>query len=450
MNDLPTNHHTPSVTRRTMLKGLGASLMLPWLPSLAWAQRKENPALFGVDVPPRRWATVIYANGVNPYDYWVKAGSNGLELAPSLRALERHKDNLLFIDNMHLFDDTVGVHTPYFTNFLSGEVIRKGDIPQVAETIDNYLGRTIGRNTPISNLNLAGQSAGGNVLNSTLTWSSEITPVLPEVFPRQAFDRLFDVSGLMRDKSVLDYVKEQAKDVNRKLGRTDQAKLDEYLTAIRDIEQRIELATSKDRFTNWRPSISEPTMDRPEAGLPQNTREHYQLLLDIIVLAFQMDQTRLATMHFQNDVTGMPFNFIDGVSNTGMHSISHHRKAEKALREYTKINEFHHSLLASMMDKMAAIKEGEDGSTLLDNTIILYGSTMRDGDPHDANDLPLIIAGGKNCDIRHGRALRPESLEDRRLCNLHLALAQRIGGRSTQGGPLQQFGNSHYPFKGLS
>lgn len=450
MNNSPTNYHIPSISRRTMLKGIGASLMLPWLPSLAWSQRRSDPASFGVTQPPRRWATVIYANGVNPYDYWVKETSGGLELAASLRSLEKHKDNLLFIDNMHLFDDTVGVHTPYFTNFLSGEVIRKGDVPQVAETIDNYLGRTIGRNTPISNLNLAGESSTGNILNSTLTWSSEITPVLPEVFPRQAFDRLFDVSGLVRDKSVLDYVKEQAKDVNRKLGRTDQAKLEEYLTAIRDIEQRIELATSEDRFTQWRPSISEPNMDRPPAGLPSDKVEHYKLLLDIIVLAFQMDQTRLATMLFQRDITGMSFNFLDGVSNTGMHGISHHRKAEQALREYTRINEFHHSLLAYMMDKMALIQEGEDGSTLLDNTIILYGSTMRDGDPHDANDLPLIVAGGKNCNIRHGRVLRPDSLEDRRLCNLHLALAQRIGGRSTQGGPLTQFGNSHYPFKGLS
>ncbi|MFW6217453.1 MAG: DUF1552 domain-containing protein [Verrucomicrobiota bacterium] len=433
-----------------MLKGIGASLMLPWLPSLAWAQQKSDPSTFGVTQPPRRWATVIYANGVNPHDYWVKPGASGLELAPSLKSLEKHRDNLLFIDNMHLFDDTVGVHTPYFTNFLSGEVIRKGDVPQVAETIDNYLGRTIGRNTPISNLSLAGESAGGNILNSTLTWSSKVTPVLPEVFPRQAFDRLFDVSGLVRDRSVLDYVRQQAKDVSRRLGRNDQAKLEEYLTAIRDIEQRIELATSEDRFSDWRPSISEPNMDRPEAGIPQNKEEHYKLMLDIIVLAFQMDQTRLATMLFQRDVTGTGFGFLDGVSNTGMHSISHHRRHEQTLKEYTRINEFHHSLLAYMMDRMAAIQEGEDGSTLLDNTIILYGSTMRDGDPHDANDLPLVIAGGKNCDIRHGRVLRPESLEDRRLCNLHLALAQRVGGRSAKGGPLAGFGNSHHPFAGLS
>jgi len=445
----PDHLYTSNVSRRSFLRGLGVTMALPWLPSLAWAQN-GNSARFGVTEPPRRWATLIYANGVNPYEYWVKQEASGLKLAPSLKSLEKHKNNLLFIDNMHIFDDTVGVHTPYFTNFLSGEVIRKGNIPQVAESIDNYLGRTIGKNTPISNLVLGGQSAGKNVLNSTITWSSKTTPVLPEVFPRQAFDRLFDVSGLIRDKSVLDYVKEQAEDVNRRLGHDDKAKLEEYLTAIRDIEQRIELATAKDRFTDWRPSISEPNMERPESGIPDNTEEHFKLMLDIVVLAFQMDQTRIATMIFENDITGKSFGFLPGVSNTGMHGISHHRKNEQMLKEYTKINEFHHALLGYMMDKMGNVVEGEDGSTLLDNTIILYGSTMRDGDPHDANDLPLVIAGGANCDIRHGRVLRPDSLEDRRLCNLHLALAQRIGGTQLNGDPLTQFGNSHFPMDNLS
>jgi len=443
------NFYRSQVSRRNFLRGMGATLTLPFLPSLAWAQNYKTEQ-FGVTQPPRRWATLVYANGVNPYEYWVKKNAGGLQLAPSMKVLEPHRDNLLFIDNMHLFDDTVGVHTPYFTNFLSGEVIRKGDIPQVAESIDNYLGRSIGKKTPISNLVLGGQSSGGNILNSTLTWSSKTTPVLPEVFPQQAFDRLFDVSGLVRDKSVLDYVKEQAKDVNRRLGKDDQAKLEEYLTAIRDIEQRIELATAEDRFTDWRPSITEPNIDRPDAGIPENTQEHFKLMLDIIVLAFQMDQTRIATMLFENDITGKTFSFLNGVSNTGMHGISHHRKNEQMLREYTKINEFHHSMLAYMMDKMSGIQEGEDGSTLLDNTIILYGSTMRDGDPHDANDLPLIVAGGKNCDISHKRIIRPDSLEDRRLCNLHLALAQRIGGTRMNGDPLTHFGNSHFPMRGLS
>ncbi len=435
------------ISRRTVLKGLGASLTLPWLPSLAWSQAKNNPVL-GVDVPPRRWATLIYANGVNPFDYWVKGEGPNMELSEPLKPLEKFKEELLFLDNLHLFDDTVGVHSPYFTNFLSGEKIRKGNIPQVAETIDNYLGRQIGKNTPVANLTLAAR-AGGNILGSVLTWSSKTTPVPPETFPRQAFDRLFDVSGLLRDKSVLDFVKDQAKDVQRNLAYQDKAKLEEYLTAIREIEQRIELATAEDRFVDWRPSIEEPNIDRPAPGKPGDIEEHMKLMLDIIVLAFQMDQTRIATMLFEGDVTGMSFGFLNGVSNTGMHGISHHRRLPEMLREYTLINKYHNQLLAHMMDKMSKIKES-DGSSLLDNTMILYGSTMRDGDPHDANDLPLILAGGKNCDIRTGgRRIRYEKLDDRRLCNLHLALAQRMGGVGPGGQRIEQFGNSHYPIPGL-
>jgi hypothetical protein len=165
------------------------------------------------------------------------------------------------------------------------------------------------------------------------------------------------------------------------------------------------------------------------------------MMIDIMLLAFRMDKTRIATLIFQKDVTGMSFNFLEGVSNTGMHSISHHRKIDGTLVEYQKINQFHVEMLARMIEKMKSVDEGN--GTLLDNTMLLFGSTMRDGDIHDANDLPLILVGGKNCQIKGGRALRYEKLEDRRLCNLHLALAQRMGCK------IDQFGNSHYPLPGL-
>jgi len=441
------DRYRPQVFRRQVLKGVGGSLTLPFLPSLAFGQTEQG-ARYGVDTPPRRWATLVFANGVNPNDWWVKGEGAKLQLSPALKPLQPHKQELLFLDNLHLFDDTVGVHTPYFTNFLSGEKIRKGSVPQVAETIDNYLGRQIGKFTPVPNISLGTDGKGG--LGSTLTWSSKTTPVPPEVFPRQAFDRLFDVSGLVRDKSVLDFVREQARDVERSLASQDKAKLDEYMTAIREIEKRIELATAEDRFTGWRPSIAEPNIDRPAAGVPRDLEEHMKLMLDIIVLAFQMDQTRIATMLFEKDVTSQSFGFLSGVTNTGMHGISHHRRLPEMMKQYTLINRFHVELFAYMIDKMGRIEEG-DGSTLLDNTMLLFGSTMRDGDPHDANDLPLVIAGGKNCDIRTGgRQVRYEQLDDRRLCNLHLALAQRLGGTGSDGELITQFGNSHYPLPGLA
>ncbi len=445
--------YRPRLSRRGLLKGLGVTLALPWMESLAWATGDLQPGITG---PPRRWAALMFANGVNTEHWWAKGEGADMELSESLQPLAAHKKDLLFIDNLHLFDDTVGVHQPYFTNFLSGEKVRKGSIPDLAESVDHYMARTVGVTTPVPCLVLGTEpsslgSSGGSpgIYNATMTWSSRSSPVPPEIFPRQAFDRLFDVSGLIRDRSILDFVGAQAKAIQPKLDARDRDKMDAYLTAIRDIEQRIERATAEDRFEGWRPSLEQPDMERPADGKPQNVPEHVKLMLDLIVLAFQMDKARLATMIFQKDVTGMSFNFLNGVSNTGMHSISHHRKAAQTLAEYQKINQFHVEMLAHMLDRMKAIDEG-NGTTLLDNTMLLFGSTMRDGDVHDANDLPLILCGGSACEIKGGRALRFEGLDDRRLCNLHLALAQRMGAPGEDGQLMREFGNSHYPLPGLA
>jgi len=170
--------------------------------------------------------------------------------------------------------------------------------------------------------------------------------------------------------------------------------------------------------------------------------EHMRLLLDIMVLGLQMDKTRVATYLFQKDVTGMRFDFLPGVSKSGMHDISHHRKKASTLQEYQKINQFHVEQLAYVLKKMKGIDEGH-GTTLLDNTMLLFGSTMMDGDVHDANKLPLVLCGGKSAGVRGGRVLTYDKLEDRRLCNLHLDLARRMGC------DIDSFANSHYPLPGI-
>jgi hypothetical protein len=440
--------YIPTTNRRSVLRGIGATLMLPWMDSLAFAQGGKA-ALAAGSKAPRRWACMIFANGVNSEHWWAKGEGASMELSKSLKPLTDYREDLLFINNLHLFDDTVGVHTPYFTNFLAGEKIRNGSIPDLAESVDQFMGRHVGKDTPVAAIALGTEPAkyglaGGRpaIYTATMSWSSKTTPVPPEVFPRQAFDRLFDVSGLARDKSVLDFVKNQANDVKRQLDTRDRDKLDEYLTSIREIEQRIEKASAEGRFEGWRPSLDKPDMERPGDSKPQNVPEHMQMMVDIMILALRMDKTRIASLIFQRDVTGMSFNFLEGVSNTGMHTISHHRKQAKTLAEYQIINQFHVEMLAKMVTKMKAVDEGN--GTLLDNTMLLFGSTMRDGDIHDANDVPLVIVGGKNCDIKSGRVLNFDKLEDRRLCNLHLAMAQRMGCK------IDQFGNSHYPLPGLS
>lgn len=434
--------NTPRFNRRHFLKGLGVCLALPWMESLAWAAEVDK------NLPPKRFASLIFANGVNEAHWWAKGTGAGMELSKTLTPLAAHKEKLLFLENLHIFDNTIGVHTPYFTNFLAGEVIGNGSIPLLAESLDQYLGRTVGQATPVPSLVLGIEPpsvglAGGkpSIYNSTMSWSARTNPIPPEIYPRQTFDRLFDVKGLIRERSVLDFVYKQANGMKRQLSLRDRDKLDQYLTSVREIEKRIQRATAEKRLEGWVPTLEKPNIDRPEQELPQNVSEHMKLMMDLMVLAFQMDKTRVATLMFQRDITGLTFAFLDGVSNTGMHTISHHRKVPGTLKEYQIINQFHSEMFAYFLDKMDAVDEGN--GSLLDNSMILYGSTMTDGDVHDANKLPLILAGGKNCGIKSGRVQSYESLEDRRLCNLHLDILNRMGLAD------EKFGNSHYRLPGI-
>ena len=423
------------VNRRTILKGIGASLTLPFLPSLAWA---ADPTAANAFKAPKRWAMMMFANGVWEKHWWQKTGSGDqiTELSKTLQPLAPFTKDLLFLNNLHIFDNTVGVHTPYFTNILSAVPVSAGSIPKGGESIDHLIGRMVGKDNLLPMINLGCHSGG------TTTWSSPTTPVPPEVFPKSAFNRLFDTTGLIRDRSVLDFVHEQAKSLQKNLDYRDSHKLQEYMTSIREIEKRIEFATSDKPKQGWQPSLDKPDMDRPEEGVPRKYADHVRLQLDIMLLGLQMDKTRVVNFMFQKDTNGQRFDFIKGVGPAGMHTISHHRKDPKTLEEYQKINQWHVEQLAYVIKKMKAVEEG-DGSTLFDNCMTMFLSSMMDGDVHDANKLPLLIAGGKNCGIKGGRSLTYTKLEDRRLCNLHLNLAQKMGCK------IDSFSNSHYPLPGV-
>ena len=220
----------------------------------------------------------------------------------------------------------------------------------------------------------------------------------------------------------------------------DGQKLDEFMTSVREIEQRLDLATKEERPEGWQPSISAPDMKRPPKGTPQDAREHMKLMLDLIVLAWQMDKTRIATLLFNRDVSHMQFGFLEGVSNSTLHSISHHKRDPEKLTSYQRINQYHAEQLAYMMGKMSRIDEG-NGTTLLDNSMILFGSNMLNGDIHDGRDLPLIIAGGGGGKLKSGLNLdySKRAEPEQRLCNLHLSLAQNMGV------PMDSFGDSIGP-----
>jgi len=434
------------ISRRTVLQGLGASLTLPWLESLAWASGEPSASK-----APVRFGSLVFANGVNPYQWWAKGSGAQMELSKTLRPLQPYKQDITVLNELHVFNNTSGPHWPLFSNMLSGAQFKPTLIPEGAESIDQVIARHTGKFTPVPSLVLAVEPAesglrGGvpSVYYGTMSWSSPNTPIPPEVYPRAVFDRLFDTSGLLRQQSVLDAVIEQTRSVSQKLAGSDRRKLDEFQSSVRALEKRIERATSENRLEGWRPSLAKPNMQRPPESLPQDVREHMKLMLDLLVLAWQMDKTRVATLIFNRDVSHMKFGFLDGVLNDQLHGISHHKDKEDKLASYQRINEFHVEQFAYLLSKMKGIDEG-GGSTMLDNVILLFGSNMFNGDSHDGRNLPLVLAGHGGGKLKPGRVLDFEnhSEEQQRACNLYLSIAQQMGI------DLASFGDSVGPLSGL-
>lgn len=424
---------TRSVSRRTVLRGLGASLALPWLESLAWPEAKG--ASKSVARPPLRWGCLLFANGVNPHQWWAKGADDSFQLSPTLQPLEPFKRDIAVLQELHVFNNTSGPHWPLFSNYLNGAQFKQSLIPEGAESIDQVIARHTGRETAVPSLVLGVEPAetglrGGvpSVYYGTVSWSSKNTPIAPEIYPRAVFDRLFDTTGMLRDKSVLDAVLTQSHDVRRRLSGQDRGKLDEFLHSVRDLEQRIERAAKEERLEGWRPTLAKPDMPRPPEKLPQDVREHMKLMLDLIVLAWRMDKTRVVTLVFNRDVSHMQFGFLDGVPNEQLHGISHHKEDPKKLAAYQRINQFHVEQLAYLLGRMRQVDEGA-GTTLLDNSMLLFGSNMFNGDSHDGRNLPLVLAGHGGGTLPTGRAIdfgdKPE--EQQRFCNLHLSLARRMG-----------------------
>jgi hypothetical protein len=443
------NSKFASITRRAFLRGAGATLALPWLPSFAWAQggkAAENAKA------PVRYGCMLFANGVNPHEWWAKGEGEAMELSSTLQPLAAFERDITVLRELHVFNNTSGPHWPLFSNYLSGAQFKETLIPEGGESIDQVIARHTGKQTPVPSLVLAVEPAesglrGGvpSVYYGTVSWSSKNTPIAPEVYPRAVFDRLFDTSGLLRDKSVLDAVLAQSKDVRRDLGAQDQQKLDEFMTSVRDLEQRIERATKEERLEGWRPTLAKPNMERPAAELPQDVCAHMRMMLDLILLAWRMDKTRVATLICNRDVSHMKFGFLDGVLNEQLHSISHHKEDPKKLASYQRINQFPVEQLAYLMAKMKQVDEG-NGTTLLDNVMLQFGSNMFNGDSHDGRNLPMIIAGHGGGSLAGGRVIdtsaKPE--EQQRACNLYLALAQRMGVK------LEKFGDSVEALQGLA
>ena len=422
------------VSRRTLLRGLGVSMALPWLESVN-ASAKAATA-----VAPKRMAYIFVPNGVHLPEWTPKRLGYGYDLPRILKPLASVQDDLTVIsglthDKGRANDDGAGDHARSASVFLTGAQPRKtaGEAIRVGESVDQVAAKAIGHYTKFSSLELgtdAGRSAGNCdsgyscAYSSNISWSSATMPVGKEVNPRLVFERLF-AGGTKREvdqgrearlamrQSVLDYILSDAKNLQKQLGKTDSAKLDEYLTGVREVERRLEVDTTSPLDTD---------IDYPApAGVPKDYGEHIRLMCDMMVLAFQTDLTRISTIMFANAGDNKNYRNI-GVPD-GHHNLSHHRSDPVKLEKITKINTFHVQQLAYMLRKMKSIKEGE--STLLDNSMIVYGSGISDGNRHNNENLPIVVAGSGGGTIDAGRHIKYET--ETPMCNLFLSMLDRMG-----------------------
>jgi hypothetical protein len=236
-----------------------------------------------------------------------------------------------------------------------------------------------------------------------------------------------DGKGRRLDRSILDAVLDDTHSIQPRISGSDRKKLDEYLESIRDIEKRIDRAGKEERLEGWRPTLAKPNMPRPADEIPQDPPDHMKLMMDLVVLAFQMDKTRIATLMLNNDLSQMNFKFIPGVRGALHLDLTHNGKSPELQQMYLKTNQFHMQQLVYLVNKMKGIKEGE--KTLLDSSLLLFGSNLYDGDAHGANEMPLIIAGKAGGKLQTGRVLdyTDAGNDNRRACSLYLSIMDHYG-----------------------
>ncbi|TWT54615.1 hypothetical protein Pla22_22650 [Rubripirellula amarantea] len=453
------------ISRRSLLRGVGvsgaaASMSLPRLEAMEPESDSVDADGKPLDRPPVRTAFLFMPNGVNApnwtpavkVDPETKKPTDQYDLSPMLRSLAKVKDDMILLENLHHpgLNNKNG-HWPKVPAFLSGgHVLQTSgrDMNTGNTSADQLLAAKIGSKTPLPSFELGVDAAytgvdniGGGftrIYGSHIAWRDPRTPVPKEIIPQLAFDRLFRgtnvgpvLSGLDPttrevakslqgdDTSVLDLVREDAKNLQRKLGTTDRAKLDEYLESVRSIERRIEVSMKPQR--RW---INEGKLEipRPGPGIPNDHIEHVRLMLDIMVMAFWTDTTRVSTFMFGNAQTGRTFSFLNGVK-TSFHGISHHENDPKKIAVYEQIGTWHVEQVAYLLEKMKSLSEGD--STLLDNSLVMFGSSLRDGNRHETENLPLLLAGRGGGSVRTGRRLTaPEKTP---LCNLYLSMMERMG-----------------------
>lgn len=430
-----------SLSRRTFLRGVGATMALPLLDSMvpAFATIRDTAAN-----PVSRLGAIYIPHGA-VLDKWIPTSDGAdYEMSPTLKTLAAFRDDVLVITNLEntpalvRAGEPLGGHANIMGAWLSGVHAKPTEGADVLAgvTMDQLAARHFEKDTQLASLelgieptDLSGSCDVGFscAYINTVSWRSPTTPLPVENNPRALFERLFGDSDttdagarlarIKKDRSILDSVNAEVASLRRKLGLGDRSKLTEYLEAVRDIERRIQKAEEQgDRDL--------PLVERPTGAIPETFAEHVKLMMDLQVLAYQTDMTRVITFMMSKDITNRTYPEI-GVRDPH-HPLSHHQNKPESLEKLAKINVFHLEMFAYYLEKLQSTPDG-DGS-LLDHIMLLYGSGMGDSNAHTPRDLPILLAGGGTGQIKGGRHIRvPEGTP---LSNLYLTMLNKLGVRA--------------------
>jgi hypothetical protein len=423
--------------RRTILRGMGATLALPLLDAMvpalsAMAKTAANPV--------RRFGVVYVPNGM-AMEYWTPSVEGAAyELTPILKPLAAHRDQLLVLSGLKLPWDAP--HAGGSTPFLTGRNGTMGETNIVCDiSMDQIVAKEFGQHTQLASLELSLESKGNSgqcssgyscVYLNTISWRDPKTPLPMESNPRTVFERMFGDSGstdsaarrarIKKDRSILDSVIGTIADLKRRIGPEDAGKINQYLDGVRDVERRLQRA--EEQGDKELPLVNEP------AGIPITYGEHAKLMFDLQVLAYQCDLTRITTFMMGREQSSLTYREI-GVPEAH-HPLSHHDYEPAKIATMSKINTYHASLFADYLETLRSTPDG-DGS-LLDHMMILYGSGISDSNVHLHDNLPILLAGGGSGSIKGGRHIRYPN--DPPLANLLVTVMDKLGV------PVERLGNS--------
>ena len=419
-------------SRRTLLRGVGITVALPWLESMSvWAaDTPQAPA-------PVRTAVLFSGNGFHSQQWWAKGEGANMELGEVLAPLQDYRQKMLFIRGLYNAEALKGnIHSSQTGNLLSGAPLASGGEIRSGTSFDQLIAQHYGRQTKVPSLVLGCEKSNPSVhknysmlYSSHISWTSPTSPTPLELYPALAFDRLFKDDAQRGDESVLDAVLTEAKDLRRQISASDQRKLDEYLDSVRDVEQRIEQAGNRGELQGYRPVLDKPNISRPADGIPQDIADHMRLMCDIMVLGFQTDTTRVCTLKLNNDHSSLRF------PNLNVDYMIHHLLSHSDTADWLKVNQFFIQQLAYIAGRLDAIQEGE--RTLLDNSMLLYCSSMLTGG-HDATKLPVVLLGGGGGKIKGGRVLDYLDKPERQMCRLFLSMMDKVEVRPKSFGDATQ------------